>query len=161
MKTKMILIFIGLALLFTVPVAAAHKMNSSNIKTPSYTIENNWTLDRGEKTVNTNFLQVSESTLPQEQQGFVRQSKMEKGVHNKGELYVISRGSCPNPGYGIKIVGEKATEEQTLVYVKLTNPTPGKMYAQVITTPYVVGKTKIPSNVIFMDYDTKQPLFEQ
>ena len=160
MNKKMIFLFIGLTLLFTVPVAAAFKMNSSIIETPSYTIENNWTLDRGEKTVNTNFLQVSESTLPQEQQGFVRKAKMEKGVHTKGDLYVISRGTCPNPGYGIKIVGEQTDGEQTIVYVKLTYPTPGKMYAQVITTPYIVAKTKVPANVIFMDNDTKKPLFE-
>lgn len=159
MKKKFIFLFIGLALLFTVPVATA-KMSSSIIKTPSYTIEKNWTLDRGEKTVNTNFLQISESTLPQEQQGFVRKAKMQKGVHNQGNLYVISRGTCPNPGYGMKIVGEKTTGEQTLVYVQLTNPTPGKMYAQVLTTPYIVAKTKVPTNVIFIDYETKQPLFE-
>lgn len=160
MNKKMILLFIGFALLFAVPVAA-NKMTSSITKTPSYTIENNRTHDRGEKTVNTNFLQVSESTLPKEQQGFVQKAKMQKGVHNQDNLYVISRGTCPNPGYGIEVVGEKTTEEQTIVYVKLSNPNPGKMYAQVITTPYIVAKTKAPTHVTVVDYETKQPLFEQ
>lgn len=54
-----------------------------------------------------------------------------------GKTYIlVSRGEKPNPGYGIKI--QKVIEEpnRIAVYVSLSNPEPGKMYAQVITTPY-------------------------
>jgi len=151
MKKKLAMIVVGFALLCTVPVANAYKMNSQNL--------NNWTVNRGEFTVNEKFIQVAESTLPKEELEFVQKMKTQKGVHNQGNLYVISRGTCPNSGYDMKIVGEKTIGEQTIVYVKLINPTPGKMYLQVLTTPYIVAKTKVPTHVIFMNYDTKQPLF--
>jgi hypothetical protein len=49
---------------------------------------------------------------------------------------VLSRGSKPNSGYGIKIVGVVFTSEgEATIRYTLQNPEPGHMYAQVITEP--------------------------
>jgi hypothetical protein len=49
---------------------------------------------------------------------------------------VLSRGSKPNSGYGITILGVDFTsEDQAVIRYSLQNPEPGHMYAQVITEP--------------------------
>lgn len=71
---------------------------------------------------------------------WAQSKKRAAGLHAAsfdGKTYIlVSRGEKPNPGYGIKI--QKVIEEpnRIAVYVSLSNPEPGKMYAQVITTPY-------------------------
>jgi hypothetical protein len=49
---------------------------------------------------------------------------------------VLSRGTKPNTGYGIKIVGVDFTSEgQATIRYSLQNPEPHHMYAQVLTEP--------------------------
>lgn len=166
MNKNIIPAIVGLTLLFTVPAVAAplgnqqwmQNITSSNELTPSY----NEVIPVGEKKVNPIFHTVSESSLTNEEKAFVQKVKKTKGVHNQGDLYVISRGQTPNPGYGIQITGEKTSWERASVYVKLTNPQPGMMYTQVISYPTIVGKVKVPpqTSVNFLDADTEKPLFE-
>lgn len=182
MKKALIPVVAGISILLATPVAAtqyannalSNKISSSESFTPSY---NGMKLfsgfmdwinksipqsTRGEKKVDPIFTSVSETALSKDQQAFVKQFKNKKGVYNMGDLYVISRGPCPNPGYGLQIVGEKSTWEEAMVYVRLTNPQPNKMYTQVITTPYLVGKVKVPpyTSVSFINIDTEKTLFE-
>ncbi|SEB42586.1 S-layer homology domain-containing protein [Paenibacillus sp. GP183] len=49
---------------------------------------------------------------------------------------VLSRGTKPNAGYGIKIVGvDFTTEGQATIRYSLQNPEPDHLYAQVLTEP--------------------------
>jgi len=107
------------------------------------------------------FTVVNDDALTAEEKAFVEQVKQKKGVHKQGNLVVIARGQVPNPGYGLAIIEQKQSFEQLFVYVKLTKPEPGRMYAQVISYPYLVGKVTLPNytTVAFLDADTKQELF--
>lgn len=166
MNKNIIPAVIGLTILFTAPAVAApltniqwfQNMTSSNELTSSY----NKVIPVSEKKVNPIFTTVSESSLTNDEIAFVEKVKQTKGVHVQGDLYVIARGYAPNPGYGIEITGEKIRSGQAYVYVKLTNPQPGKMYVQMITYPYIVGKVKVPAQttLTFIDTDTGKPLFE-
>ncbi|QQE75477.1 protease complex subunit PrcB family protein [Brevibacillus composti] len=108
------------------------------------------------------FKQVDFASLTQEEKDFVQKAKGRAGVHQLGDLYVIARGQSPNPGYGIEVVGTEWSWEQLKVYVRLTKPEPGRMYAQVISYPYVLVKVKLPpyTTLVVLDADTQQPLFE-
>lgn len=73
------------------------------------------------------------------------------GLHSasfEGKTYIlVSRGQKPNPGYGIKIQNVVEEPNRIVVSVTISNPEPGKMYAQVITTPYdlvVISQTAKP-----------------
>ncbi|USG67080.1 stalk domain-containing protein [Brevibacillus ruminantium] len=109
------------------------------------------------------FKQVDFASLSQEEKDFVQQVKKTAGLHKQGDLYVISRGQSPNPGYGIEIVGTEWSWEQLKVYVKLTKPEQGRMYAQVISYPFVTARVTLPpyTTVVLLDADTKKPLFEE
>jgi PrcB C-terminal/Copper amine oxidase N-terminal domain len=109
------------------------------------------------------FKLLESAQLSAEEKAFVQKVKEQRGVHKLGSLYVIALGQSPNPGYGLKVTGTEWSLEQLKVYVKLTKPEPGRIYAQVITYPYLTARVKLPPNttVQFYDADTKQPLFEQ
>ncbi|MCM3559691.1 stalk domain-containing protein [Brevibacillus borstelensis] len=111
---------------------------------------------------NEEFKQVDFTSLSEDEKAFVQQVKGTQGVHQKGDLYVIARGQAPNPGYGIEIVNTEMSWEQLKVYVKLTKPEPGRMYAQVISYPFIVVKVKLPpyTTLLVLDANTKKPLFE-
>lgn len=105
------------------------------------------------------FALVDTAKLTAEERAFIESVKGERSVYNKGDLYVIARGPSPNPGYGLKVVKVQQSWEQLLVYVKLTSPDPDRMYPQVITYPYLVGKAKLPpyTTLVVIDADTNQP----
>ncbi|MDD4237921.1 MAG: stalk domain-containing protein [Desulfotomaculaceae bacterium] len=102
------------------------------------------------------FTMLPMSSLNDEQKTFFEEVKNVKGVHQQGDLYVIALGDQPNPGYGIEFVKTTLSWEQATVYVRLTKPEPGKMYAQVISYPCLVGKVKLPpyTTISFVDIDT-------
>ncbi|MFY0542578.1 stalk domain-containing protein [Brevibacillus sp. H7] len=106
---------------------------------------------------------VTRDELTPEEQIFVNEVKKTKGIHRKGNLYVIARGESPNPGYGLKVAGTEQSWEQVKVYVKLTKPEPGLMYPQVIAYPYLMARIDLPlyTTVRFLNADTKKPLFEE
>ncbi|MEJ8543888.1 stalk domain-containing protein [Brevibacillus borstelensis] len=112
---------------------------------------------------NEEFKQVDVASLSEDEKAFVQKVKGTQGVHQQGDLYVIARGQSPNPGYGIEIVKTEMSWEQLKVYVKLTKPEPGRMYAQVISYPFVVAKVKLPpyTTLVVLDAATKKPLFEE
>ncbi|WP_421072872.1 stalk domain-containing protein [Pelotomaculum propionicicum] len=106
---------------------------------------------------NTNiFTVVDETVLSVEQRAFIDSVKLIKGVHHKDNLYVIALGEKPNPGYGLEIIKTEMSWEQAKVYVKLTTPDPDKMYAAVITYPYVVGRAVLPpyTTLSFINVET-------
>ncbi|WP_029098622.1 stalk domain-containing protein [Brevibacillus thermoruber] len=109
------------------------------------------------------FKVLENALLSAEEKAFVQKVKEQRGVHKLGSLYVIALGQAPNPGYGLKVTGTEWSLEQLKVYVKQTKPDPGRIYAQVITYPYLIARAKLPPNttVQFYDADTKQPLFQQ
>jgi len=105
------------------------------------------------------FVLVDAEKLTAEQQDFIESVKKEKGVYNLGDLYVIARGESPHPGYGLQVVKVQQSWEQLIVYVKQTSPDPDRMYPQVITYPYLVGKAKLApyTTLVVIDVDTNQP----
>jgi len=107
------------------------------------------------------FVLLSPESLTEAEKAFVEKAKRTKGIHQQGNLFVIARGQSPNPGYGLAVVKQELTWEQLKVYVKLTEPEPGKMYAQVITYPVLVGKANLSpyTTIQFLDAATGQPLF--
>lgn len=111
----------------------------------------------GERNV---FVPVQESTLSGEEKAFIEEVKRTKGIHRKGALCVIALGAQPNPGYGLEIVKTEMSWEQAKVYVKLTRPEPGKMYATVISYPYLVGRVNLPkyTTISFLNVETGEPL---
>ncbi|RNB80482.1 protease complex subunit PrcB family protein [Brevibacillus nitrificans] len=102
-----------------------------------------------------------EDQLTSDEKAFIEKVHKTQGIHQQGHLYVIARGESPNPGYSLKVTGTEWSWEQLRVYVKLTKPEPGMMYPQVISYPYLVAKADLPpySTVVFLDADTKKPLF--
>ncbi|MGG1663809.1 stalk domain-containing protein [Brevibacillus sp. NRS-1366] len=109
------------------------------------------------------FALVDAEKLTKEERAFIESVKSKKGVYNKGELYVIARGPSPNPGYGLQVVKVQQSWEQLFVYVKQTSPDPDKMYPQVITYPYLVGKAKLApyTTLVVIDVDTNKPFLTQ
>ncbi|GED69170.1 hypothetical protein BRE01_28720 [Brevibacillus reuszeri] len=105
------------------------------------------------------FTLVEVDKLTSEQQAFIESVKKKKGVYHQGDLYVIARGELPHPGYGLQVVKVQQSWEQLIVYVKQTSPDPDRMYPQVITYPYLVGKAKLPpyTTLVVIDADTNQP----
>jgi hypothetical protein len=108
------------------------------------------------------FVLLDASKLSSEEKAFVNQARKTKGIHKLGNLYVIARGAVPNPGHGIKLVKQERNWEQLKVYVQLTTPEPGMMYAQVISYPYLVGRVDLPpyTTIQFVDVKTGKRLFE-
>lgn len=106
------------------------------------------------------FTPIPESALSAEQKSFIEEAKRTKGVHQKGELCVVALGEQPNPGYGLEIVRTEMIWEQAKVYIRLTKPDPGKMYAAVISYPYLVGKVNLPkyTTISFIVEDTGEVL---
>ncbi|GAX90206.1 S-layer homology domain-containing protein [Effusibacillus lacus] len=86
------------------------------------------------------FHKVDLSKASDELKNWAGSVKGTPGLHTKttgGKTYIlVSRGEKPNAGYGLTIT--KVIEEKNRVVVKFEqrNPEPGKMYAQVITTPF-------------------------
>lgn len=107
-------------------------------------------------------LLASEHATAQDK-AFIEQAKRTEGIHKQGNLYVIARGEMPNPGYGIEFVRQQVSWEQVTVYVRLTSPQPGMMYAQQISYPYLAGKINLSPNtsIRFIDVDTGKPLFQE
>lgn len=107
------------------------------------------------------FVLLSPESLTEAEKAFVEKVKRTKGIHQQGNLFVIARGQSPNPGYGLAVVKQELSWEQLKVYVKLTEPEPGKMYAQVITYPVLIGKANLSpyTTIQFLDAATGQPLF--
>ncbi|MFF0827799.1 stalk domain-containing protein [Brevibacillus sp. NPDC003359] len=108
------------------------------------------------------FTLVDVDKLTEQERTFIDSVKEQQGIHKQGDLYVIARGSSPNPGYGLQISKVEQSWEQLFVYVKQTQPDPGRMYPQVISYPYLAAKVKLPpyTTVVFLDAETKKPLFE-
>lgn len=102
------------------------------------------------------FTPVSNSALSIEQKTFIEKVRKTKGVHQEGDLYVIALGEQPNPGYGLEIEKTEMSWEQATVYVKLTKPEPDKMYAAVISYPYLAGKVTLPkyTTIRFVNVET-------
>ncbi|TPG86651.1 protease complex subunit PrcB family protein [Brevibacillus laterosporus] len=109
------------------------------------------------------FQTLQEEQLSAEEKAFVESVKEERGVHQQGDLYVIAHGEAPNAGYGLVVDHTEQSWEMLKVYVKQTKPEANKMYAMVITYPYVVGKISAPpyTTVTFYDVDTGKMLFEE
>lgn len=106
---------------------------------------------------------ITNDQLTADEKKFVDEVKEKKGIHQKGNLYVIARGEVPNPGYGIEVVKLVQSWEQLYVHVKLTSPKPDMMYAQVISYPYVLLRIDTPkyTTVTFVNADTGKPLFTE
>lgn len=124
--------------------------------------EKNRTINVNETKTAGTFVSVAQDALTEEQKAFVEKVKQKQGVHRLGDLYVIARGEVPHPGYGLKIEKQQMSWEQLLVYVRLTEPEEGKMYPQVISYPYVVGKAELPpyTTIQFINAETGKRLFE-
>ncbi|MGG4456155.1 stalk domain-containing protein [Brevibacillus porteri] len=108
------------------------------------------------------FTLVNVDKLTEQERTFIDSVKEQQGIHKQGDLYVIARGSSPNPGYGLQVTKVEQSWEQLFVYVKQTQPDPGRMYPQVISYPYLAAKVKLPpyTTIVFLDAETKKPLFE-
>ncbi len=104
---------------------------------------------------------LTEDKLTRDERVYVESVRKEQGIYQRGNLYVIARGESPNPGYGLQVTHTQWSWEQLLVYVKKTKPEPGRMYTQAIAYPYIVAKADLPpyTTVVFLDADTKKPLF--
>lgn len=62
-----------------------------------------------------------------------------KGADFTTSIYIVaSLGMKPNPGYSIKILQLQQKKEKITVKVKLGEPDPDKVYAQVIVHPIAV-----------------------
>ncbi|MFS0555493.1 stalk domain-containing protein [Brevibacillus sp. 179-C9.3 HS] len=107
------------------------------------------------------FTLVDAEKLTEQERSFIDSVKEQQGIHKQGDLYVIARGSSPNPGYGLQVTKVEQSWEQLFVYVKQTQPDPGRMYPQVISYPYLAAKVKLPpyTTITFLDAETKKPLF--
>jgi hypothetical protein len=117
--------------------------------------------DASAKTINVRadepaFVPAGASSLTADEKDFVEKAKQNTGVSHLGNLYIISRGMSPNPGYGLQIVKQEMSGEQATVYLRKTNPDPGKAYAAVISYPYVAGRVTLPAytTIRFVDADT-------
>lgn len=75
--------------------------------------------------------------LPEPEQQVTMTVEKISGEANK---ITLSRGTQPNPGYGITIdrIEFKENEKKALIYYTLTEPEEGKMYPQVIVEPKAV-----------------------
>lgn len=109
------------------------------------------------------FVPVDATDLTSEEKAFVDENRTTAGVHKLGNLYMISLGSKPNPGYGIEFVKNVQSWEQLFVHVKLTGPEPGKMYPQVIAYPYLLGRAELPAytTMLVIDDETNEQLFTE
>ncbi len=106
------------------------------------------------------FVVEDPSALTADEQAFVASVKGGTGVHQKGNLVVIARGESPNPGYGIAYVKQQLSWEKLTIYVKLTKPEAGRMYPQVISYPYLLGRVELSpyTTISVIDVDTGEPL---
>lgn len=120
-------------------------------------------IDIGKAEAPDSFALLSMERATEEEKSFIQQVKGTKGIHQKGNLYVLARGDVPNPGYGIQLVRQQVSWEQVTVYVRLTAPEPGRMYPQVIAYPYLAGKINLSpyTTIRFIDIDTGKPLFQE
>ena len=59
---------------------------------------------------------------------------------NTEHLFLLTQGTRPTPGYGFKMLAEKATIEAATLQlpVQFTRPEAGKMMAQVLTSPCII-----------------------
>lgn len=102
-----------------------------------------------------------EGTLSVAEQAFVEKVKSTKGVHQQGDLYVVSRGEVPTSGYGLKVVGVEQGWEMVTVYVELTNPSAEEMTLPAVHTPHLVLRASLPpyTSMVFVDVKTDKILF--
>ncbi|WP_167568963.1 stalk domain-containing protein [Brevibacillus migulae] len=123
----------------------------------------NGKIDLGKAGEPDSFSLLTSAALTAQDKAFIEERKQAKGVHQQGNLYVISRGEVPNPGYGIEFVKQELSWEQVSVYVRMTSPEPGRMYPQVISYPYMAGKIDLSpyTTIQFIDIDTGEPLFQE
>ena len=70
----------------------------------------------------------------------IEQWKRTKGVYRLDDLYVITAGWQPNPGYGLEIVKTETSWEQVTVYVRVTKPNPDDKQIQVISIHILLEK---------------------
>jgi hypothetical protein len=79
-----------------------------------------------------------------------------KAVYRLDDLYIITAGWQPHPGYGLEVVKTEMSWEQVKVYVQVTKPNPNYKYPQVISYPYVIGKINLPpyTTLLFIDAET-------
>lgn len=108
------------------------------------------------------FREVKLEELTAEEKKFVEDNRRIQGVHQLGDLVVIARGEVPNPGHGIQFVKQLGSWEQVRLFVELTRPEPDKMYPQVISYPYLVGKIKLApyTTLTIVDANTNTILFQ-
>ncbi|MFS0552894.1 protease complex subunit PrcB family protein [Brevibacillus sp. 179-C9.3 HS] len=103
-----------------------------------------------------------EGSLSAVEQAFVEKVKSKKGVHNQGDLYVVSRGEMPTSGYGLKVVGVQQGWEMLTIYVELTNPSPEDITTPALHTPYIILRASLPpyTSMVFVDVKTDNVLFQ-
>lgn len=103
-----------------------------------------------------------EGSLSAVEQAFVEKVKSKKGVHNQGDLYVVSRGEMPTSGYGLKVVGVQQGWEMLTIYVELTNPSPEDITTPAMHTPYIILRASLPpyTSMVFVDVKTDKVLFQ-
>lgn len=103
---------------------------------------------------------VEAKTLNKQQRAFVEKVKVTEGIHQSGNLFVLSSGQKPNAGYTMNYVHQYTAHGKTTVYIKLGKPSPKKFYTQVITYPHLIGIVKgNPEHVRFVNYETGKDLY--
>ena len=76
--------------------------------------------------------------------------------HLNDDLFIISAGAQPHPGYPIEIVKTESSVDQLMVYTHMMKPNPLFFaYPMVIDYPYVIGKSKLASNQSLTFVDSK------
>lgn len=63
------------------------------------------------------------------------------------QLYVISRGWQPNPGYGLAVAKVEARSEPVKIFIEIKKPDPGAILPQVTHYPILIAKINLPANV--------------
>jgi hypothetical protein len=117
-----------------------------------------------QQTYDKGFMLIDSTQLSEDEIKFVQKNKENPGVHQLGNLFMVALGPKPNPGYGIEFVQNKQSWEQLFVYVRQTKPQAGRMYPQMISYPYLLGRADLPAytTIQFIDEDTgKKLVFEQ
>lgn len=101
---------------------------------------------------------------------FVELARKHQGVHQLGDLFVISLGEQPNPGYGLTLEKQSQLLEQLQLHLKRTYPQEGISYPQVISYPYLMGRVDLPPQTTlsvfeggkkFAQPNTDQLVFEE
>ncbi|QOR66312.1 protease complex subunit PrcB family protein [Cytobacillus suaedae] len=109
------------------------------------------------------FQPIAEKDITSAQQSFIDQVKGRAGVHQQGNLYVISLGQKSNGGYQLAYDYQQLTNNELKLYFKVKTPKPGEITTQAISYPYVVGVLNLQNHVKLsvLNSDTKKSLYEE